>query len=216
MVVALATAAATAGGVRVTAETLDRVVASINNQAITSFDVEKEYRLERFLDAQWPPPPADAETLAKARERLTYQLLLTGQENPGSAEKTESEQAAAARLAEVARQFARPEDYQQALKALGLTEAEVEERVAQQELLLRLIDQRLRPAASPSDEAISDYYRSTFVPEFQKKNAGSASPPLSEVEDQIREVLVQKRMNELLDRWIEELKPATHVRVHSF
>ena len=82
--------------------------------------------------------------------------------------------------------------------------------------MLRLIDQRLRPAASPSDDAVADYYRSTFVPEFQKKNAGARPPPLSEVEEQIREVLTQKRINELLDQWIEELKPTTDVRFHSF
>ena len=82
--------------------------------------------------------------------------------------------------------------------------------------MLRLIDQRLRPAASPSDDEVADYYRSTFVPEFQKKNGGAAAPPLSEVEGQIREILIQKRINELLDQWIEELKPTTNVRFHSF
>jgi hypothetical protein len=41
-------------------------------------------------------------------------------------------------------------------------------------------------------------------------------PPLSEVDGQIREVLTQKRINELLDQWIEELKPASRVRFYSF
>ena len=97
-----------------------------------------------------------------------------------------------------------------------MTETEVVARIAQQELMLRLIDQRLRPEASPSDDAVAEYYRSTFVPEFQKNNNGAAAPSFSEVEDQIREILVQKRINELLDQWIEELKPTTNVRFHSF
>ena len=165
---------------------------------------------------QWPPPPPDAAALADARERLTYQMLLTHEENPGPAERAESEKSAAERLAALRKEFAHPEDFQRALKDLGMTETEVLARIAQQELMLRLIDQRLRPAASPSDDAVADYYRSTFVPEFQKKNGGAAAPPLSEVEDQIREVLIQKRINELLDQWIEELKPTTNVRFHSF
>jgi hypothetical protein len=82
--------------------------------------------------------------------------------------------------------------------------------------MLRLIDERLRPAASPSDEEVADYYRSTFVANFQKKNPGAAAPSLSEVEGQIREVLIQKRINELLDQWIEELKPTSRVKFHSF
>jgi len=184
--------------------------------AITASDVEQEYRLERLLDGQWPPPPPDSAALASAREHLTYQVLLTREENPGPADRADSEKAAAERLAALRKGFAHAEDFQQALKDLGMTETDLVARIAQQELMLRLIDQRLRPAASPSEDAVADYYRSTFVPEFQKKNDGAAAPPLSEVEDQIREVLIQKRMNELLDQWIEELKPVTNVRFHSF
>jgi len=207
-----------AGGAAVcpAAQTLDRVVASIGHVAITASDVEQAYRFERFLDAEWPPPPPDSATLANARERLTYQMLLIREENPGPSEKAESEKAAAERLATLRKEFAHPEDFQRALKELGMTETEVAARIAEQELMLRLIDQRLRPAASPSDSEVADYYRSTFVPEFQKKNGGAAAPPLPEVEGQIREVLIQKRINELLDQWIEELKPATSVRFHSF
>ncbi len=97
-----------------------------------------------------------------------------------------------------------------------MTESELLARIAQQDLMLRLIDERLRPAASPSDDAVADYYRSIFIPEFEKKNSGAPAPPLSEVDAGIREVLMQKRINELLDQWIEELKPTTNVRFHSF
>ena len=199
-----------------TTQTLDSVVASIGNHAITTSDVEKEYQFERFLDAQWPAPPPDAAALASAREHLTYQTLLTQEENPGPAEKAESEKSAAERLAALRKEYARPQDFERALKGLGMTETEVLARIAQQELMLRVVDERLRPAAAPSEEDVAAYYRSTFVAEFQKKNHGAAAPPLSEVEGQIQEILIQKRINELLDQWIEELKPTTDVRFHSF
>lgn len=195
---------------------LDRVVASIGNVAITATDVEQEYRLERFLDAKWPPPPPNSAALADAREHLTYQVLLTREENPGPTEKAESEKSAAERLAALRKEYGPSDKFQGALKDLGMTETGILERIAQQELLLRLIDQRLRPEASPNDEEVADYYRSIFVPEFQKKNPGATAPELSEVEGQIREILTQKRINELLDRWVEELKPTTNVRFHSF
>ena len=198
------------------AQTLDRVVASIGHVAITLSDVEQEYRFERFLNAQWPAPPPNSAALATARERLTYQMLLTREENPGPADKAESEKSAAEHLPALRKEYGRPEDFQRALKDLGMTETEVVARIAQQELMLRLINERLRPAASPSDDAIADYYRSTFVPEFQRKNGSAAAPPLAEVEGQIREILTQKRINELLDQWIEDLKPTTNVRFHSF
>jgi hypothetical protein len=198
------------------AETLDRVVASIGHQAITASDVEQEYRFESFLDAQWPPPPPDAAQLAEARDRLTDQIVLTLEENPGPADRAESEKSAALRLDALRKQYVHPEAYERAVRDLGMSESEVAARLAQEELILRLIDQRLRPAATPGDDAIADYYRSSFLPEFQKKNGGAAAPPLAEVADQIREILTQKRINELLDQWIEELKPTTNVRLHTF
>jgi hypothetical protein len=198
------------------AEVLDRVVASVGREAITASDVGHEYRFERFLDGQWPPPPPSPATLDRVRERLTYQVLLGQEEKPTSGDQVECEKIAAERLAALRKEFARPEEFQAALQGLGMTEAQVLARITQQELTLRLIDQRLRPAALPSDQEVADYYRRTFVPEFEKKNGGEAAPPLSEVDGQIREVLTQKRINELLDQWIEELKPASRVRFHSF
>ena len=204
------------GGVCAMTQTLDSVVASVGNVAITASDLEKEFRFERFLDDQWPPPPADAPALNAARQALTYQLLLSQEENPGPAEKEESEKAAAGRLDTLRKEFARPEDFQAAMKDLGMTEAQVLARITQQELMLRLIDQRLRPEALPSEDDVANYYRLTFLPKFQKENGGRAAPPLSEVVDQIREVLIQKRINELLDQWIEELRPTSPVRLHNF
>jgi hypothetical protein len=214
--VALAAGITASGTVSTAAQILDRVVASIGHVAITASDVEQEYRFERFLDAQWPAPPPNSATLASAREHLTYQVLLTQVENPGPAEIADSEKSGLERLAALHKAFAHPEDFQRALKDLGMTETEALARIAQQELMLRLIDQRLRPEASPSDNEVADYYHSAFLPEFQKKNGGAKAPPLSEVEGQVREVLIQKRINELLDRWIEELKPTTNVRFHTF
>jgi hypothetical protein len=199
----------------VRAETLDSVVASIGNHAITGSDVEQEYRFERFLDGIWPPPASNPAAFAAAREHLTYQLLLTQEENPGPEDLAQSQKSAAKRLGEVRAEYHDPQSFERALEELGMTEAQLQERIADQDLVLRLIDERLRPEATPSDEAIEEYYRSTFAPEFEKKNNGAPAPPLSEVEDGIREVLLQKRINELLDEWITELKPTTNVRFHS-
>ena len=216
MVAGLAALVAAGSGVCRGSQTLDSVVASVGNTAVTASEMEQEYRFECFLNQQWPAPPPDAADLAAARQRLTYQILLTREENPGPTEKAASEKAAEDRLAALRKGYGSPERFQEVLKELRMTETEVQKRLAAQEMIMRLIDQRLRPEASPSDEAVAEYYRSTFVPDFEKKSSGAKPPALAQVDGQIREILTQKRINELLDQWIDELKPTAEVRFHKF
>jgi len=202
--------------IRARSETLDRVVASVGDAAITESEVRQEYRMERFLDGQWPSPPPEAGALDHVRERLTYQLLLSREETPTPEELGECRMAATERVAELHKKFSGREDFSRTLGELGMTEADIVKRLTEQELLLRMIEQRLRPSASPTDEDVASYYRETFVPEFRKSTPSAEVPRLSEVEAQIRQVLTEKRVNVLLDQWIEELRPTSRVRIHSF
>lgn len=197
------------------AEVLDRVVATIGRVAITRSDVEREYLFERFLDADWPAPPPNAAMLEQVRERLTYQKLLALEEGVNPGEQPEFERLAAEHLANVRRQFPREEDFEAALRTLGINEQRALEQLAEHERVLRIIDQRLRPAAWPGDAEVETYYRDTFAPEYQRRNPGPV-PALPEVEHQIREVLGQRRIDQLLTQWLDELKSARRVRFHSF
>lgn len=197
------------------AETLDRVVASIENIAITQSDVEREYRFEHFPDARWPPPPPDGAALEQVCKRLTYQKLLALEEGTNPPEAADLANAAAERLASIRKGFGPEEDFQAALRTLGMGERELLERIAEQQRILRLIDQRLRPAAVLTVPEIETYYRETFVPEYTRRNVGPA-PTLAEVETQIREILVEKKIDQLLGKWLEELASSRRVRFHSF
>jgi len=204
------------GGVSLAqAEVLDSVVASIGNIAITQTDVEREYRVERFLDGEWPPPPADANTLKQVRERLTYQKVLALEEVAGPPESEGLEASAEESLNNIRQRFSNGEQFQAGLRALGLNEQQLRELLVEQRRVLQLIDQRLRPAAAPGAAEIETYYRETFAPEYAQRN-GRPAPPLSEVENQIRELLVQKKIDQLLAGWLDELVPNLRVRFHSF
>lgn len=183
---------------------LDRVVASIGQVAITLSDVEQEYRLELFLDGKFPRPPEKAD-LARARERLTYQALLALELENEPTDLGELQKAAARRLDEVRSSFGGRAKYALAWHALGMTESQVLEQLVLQERILRMIDQRFRPATSPTPEEVQAYYQSTFLPEYTKREGGTP-PALAQVEDQIREILVQKKIDQLLQDWLEEQK----------
>jgi len=195
------------------AEVLDRVVASIGEVAITQSDVEREYRLERLLNGQWPPPAPDAKALEMARERLTYQKLLLEEDTQDLSRDPALEKTAAEELAGVHGRFPSEKDYQVALSALRMDEKQVLATLVDQQRILRIIEERLRPEAAPATPEIETYYRDVFTPEY-KNTRGLPVPPLTEVQGQIEEILVQTKIDRLLTDWLAELRPSRRVRFY--
>jgi len=195
------------------AEVLDRVVASIGDVAITQTDVEHEYRLERFLDGQWPPLPPDSKTLKQACERLVQQKVLLEEETQDLSHDPALEKAATEELEEVRKRFPSEREYQSALQSLRMDEKQILSTLIDQQRILRIIEERLRPAAAPATPEIESYYRDVFTPEYTRTHSPPV-PPLAEVEEQIQEVLVQKKIDQLLANWLEELGPS--YRVHFY
>ena len=197
------------------AETLDRVVASIGNVALTASDVEQEYRFELFRNGQTPVTPPDLATLERVRDRLIDQRLLAEEAEAENVERADLPRQAAETLIEVRTKYPSEEAFQSALQTLGTSEGEVLSRLEDQASVLQIIDQRLRPAAWVEQTEIETYYHETFVPEYARHTVGPA-PALEEVESQIREILVQQKIDQLLATWLQELKAGRRVRLHSF
>jgi hypothetical protein len=95
-----------------------------------------------------------------------------------------------------------------------MSEQQLLGRLVEQRQILQTIDQRLRPTAAPEAAEIETYYRETFVPQYLQRNKAPA-PPLTEVESQIRELVVQGKIDQLLAKWLEELKSSRRVTWHS-
>lgn len=205
---------ATGGAIPAPAETLDRVVASVGNLAITSSDVEAEYRFELFLKGASPAPLLDAATFERICDRLIEQKLLAQEAEADGVDGAELLEGAKQALGEVHRQYSGEEAYQTALRALGSTEEQVLNGLQDQVLTLQLIDQRLRPAAWVERPEIEDYYAKTFLKDFTQRNPGPA-PSVDDVEEQIREILVQQKIDKLLAAWLAELKTGRRVRTSS-
>jgi hypothetical protein len=196
-------------------QTLDRVVASMANHAITESDVEREYGFQLFLEGRIPTSSPDPATLERVRNQLIDQHLLLQEAAAEAAGAADLMTGAAERLAEVGKRFQSQDAYESALRAMGMDESQALQRLEQQEQTLRMIDQRLRPAAWVDPAEVETYYRETLAPEYAERS-GTAAPALPEVEGQIREILVQKKIDQLLTTWLEELKSSREIRFHSF
>jgi len=195
-------------------ETVDRVIASVDGVAITLSEAERAYRFELFLTGEAPRAAPDLASLALVRDRLIDQTLLLREADADNIPAADSDQAAAEGLAEARKKFGREEAFQAALRLLHMTEQQVIERLRDRDRVLRLIDRRLRPSIQVEPSEIQVYYQDVFVPEYARRGEGPA-PPLGEVEGQIREILTQKRMTEMLDVWLVSLRSSHRVSVHS-
>jgi hypothetical protein len=194
-------------------ETVDQIVASIGLKAITETDVLQEYRFETFLErGRLPPNSPDAETFRKVELRLIDQDLLQQQlwSYPGDREpileKANGEmKAIRSECGTVAR-------FDAALRSLNLSRAQLLSRLEQQQHILMMIDDRFSPAAAVGRQGIEAYYHKTFLPEY-KSRYGDDPPPVSQVSEQIQKILVQARINQMLQQWLIQLRKEQHVQM---
>jgi hypothetical protein len=196
--------------------TLDRVVAALDGAAITQSDVEQEYKLESFLETgrvSDTAPPHDA-TFERVLDRLIDQRLLARELLAEGLESLDVERAVTRRFEDIRKKVPSDQAFHFALRSLDMDKDQLHSKLQEQERIVQMIDRRLRPDAKPTDSEIEAYYRTTFMPEFSKHGGGSP-PPLAEVESQITEILVQKRIGDLMDSWIKQLRSTHRIRVLS-
>lgn len=190
------------------------MLASVGDDAITQRDVVEQYRFERFLDGKSPVGSPSSEEIQAVLNRLISQRLLAEQIGGPARGSKDAAKNAEATLKEVQGKFSSQQAYQSALTSLGMTEQQVLKRLELYQRTLQMINNRLRPSALPDPKEVEAYYKDTFVPAYAKGHQG-APPPLDSVRTEIQEILVQKKMNQLLDDWLDRLKSTHRVTIYA-
>ncbi|HKM46735.1 MAG TPA: SurA N-terminal domain-containing protein [Terriglobales bacterium] len=191
---------------------VDRVVAKVNDHVILQSDWEQEVGVEALANGRDPDAFTAAERNA-ALDRLIDQELLREQVRPSQpAAATE----VAARVAEVRNEVrklhpdcATDEGWHAQLQRYGLTQSALEKRLGEQIQLMKLVEDRLRPSIQIDQQAVETYYNDQLLPEM--KRAGSRATPLTEVFARIKDLLAEKKMNELLSGWLASLRSGSHI-----
>jgi hypothetical protein len=176
------------------AQQVDGVAARIEDDVITESEVRELGAFQMLVDGKAKPR-------AELIRILSDQWLIRSE---ASATKYPQVPAADVERAyeEFVKQFPSPEEFQKRRLDAGLTEAAVRRMVTGQLYLARFIDYRFRPEAQVSDEQVEAYYRDEFSPQIK---AGKEDvPPLDDVEDTIREVLIQRAISDREAKWLSE------------
>jgi len=189
-------------------QVVDRVVSNVNGHVVLQSDWEQEVAFEALSDGRDPDSFTSAEREA-ALDRLVDQELLREQVRP--AQPAPAEQVAA-RVAEVRKarpEFATDDGWHATLQRYGLTQKALERHLSDQIQLMRLVEDRLRPSIHIDQQAVEAYYHDELLPKMKK--AGSSAAPLTEVFGRIRDLLAEKKMNELLSGWLANLRSGSHI-----
>ncbi len=114
-------------------------------------------------------------------------------------------------LARLREHFASPENYASRLNELGLSAAQVQQLLSRQIYVERYVDYKFRPSVQIEPADIDAYYKKELVPELAKKNQPAPDP--AAVEEQIRELLIQRRISDLTVKWLDDTKSRLKIEI---
>ncbi|HLZ00103.1 MAG TPA: SurA N-terminal domain-containing protein [Candidatus Angelobacter sp.] len=186
-------------------EIVDRMVAAVNRQVILESDVDQTARVEMLLDGK-PLSELTPQTMSAVLDRLIDQSLLQEQ-IVTTAQLDPTRQELEARVREVRTQIAgatTDDQWQAVLAKYGVTQQDVEQQLVRQIRILRFVDLRFRGLVRVDRTAITTYYQETLLPELRKQNADV--PSLGDVSEKIRLILVEQRIDGLLNAWLQTLR----------
>ncbi|HEX9736094.1 MAG TPA: hypothetical protein VGG06_29380 [Thermoanaerobaculia bacterium] len=204
LLLALTLAAAAAAG----EELVDRVVAVVDDDPIFHSDVERLIALGLVEAAPGEDPRA-------LRRRVLDDLI----DERLRLREVERFEAAQVSLADVDRQVALirerygGEDRLAAeLRRLGLDEEGLRHLLTRQLRVLAYVDARISPRVFVDLDDVRAYYETELTAEMARQ--GLPLPPLAEVREAIRRLLRERRLNEEIEAWTEELRLAADVVDH--
>jgi len=197
---------------RADAEVIDRILATVNGHVILQSDWDEALCYEALVSNRKLAAFTEDDRRA-VLDRLVDQELL--REQMKSADfRHASDAEVADRVADARKQYpqaASEGPWTSLLAQYHLTEKDLVAHVRQQIDLMRLVDARLRPAVQIDSKSIEAYYREQFVPKL--KQAGASEVPLAEVSANIRELLTEEKVSELLVSWLQTLRSEGQVHV---
>jgi hypothetical protein len=185
-------------------EVIDRIVAHIEDDIILLSEVRGLAAYQRLVEGQ-----------SQSQDQLMNALIDQWVVHKEAEQARFPEPTAADIDAEAMRiQDATAADaFRQKLDGVGLTLPELRRIIGQQIYLERYLDYKFRPAVQVDEEAIAKYYETDLSPALRAK--GQTPPPLDDVRELIREVLVQRGIGERANTWFDETKSRLTIEIAS-
>ncbi len=175
---------------------IDGIAVRIESDIITDSEVEELAAYQRLVDGKSQPRP-------DVINELVDQWIVRGEASAAQYPQPRKADIDSA-LAQLEKQFGSVTKFRQKCAAAGISEQAVRRILQRQIYLSRFLDFRFRPAAQVGSAQVQKYYDDSLVPKLKAK--GEKVPPLSAVEPEIREVLIQQDIDALSQRWLNDTR----------
>jgi hypothetical protein len=187
---------------------LDRIVAIVNGDLILDSDVNEELRFDAFDPYR---RPAENVSRDRAIERLInralilQQLKLQPQDEPSDADVNKQIDQLRKNIPACSRYNCQSKaGWDRFLADHGFTEASFFERWKERMEVLEFIEDRFQMGVNITQDQMQSYYEKTLLPEYQQQHA--PAPKFEAISGQIREILLQQQITNLLSDWLQSLR----------
>lgn len=191
-------------------QVVDRIAAVIEGEVITLSEIRELGAFQRLAnegDAAAAAVASDAELLSRLIDQWIVATEAIAARFPFPHETDVDRE-----IAQLLSQFASREAYDARLRELRLTPAAVRRIVERRLWIARYLEYKFRPAAQIDPAEVEKYYREELVPQLSTN--GNPLPALDKVEDQIRELLVQRDITARAARWLDESRSRVKIQNH--
>jgi len=192
-------------------ELLDGIAVAVNHKPILLSDWDEAVCYEAFMQRKPLAQVTEADR-AKALQRLVDRHLLKAQmTSVHSLEPADKDlQNDLAKLRSQVPEGKDEQSWQRLLASYGLNDELVKAHLRTEMQIMNFVEVRLRPSVHVQPEEIESYYRHQLLPDLEA--TGSKVISLADVEPKIRELLIQQRVDELLDAWLHNLRQQADVQ----
>jgi parvulin-like peptidyl-prolyl isomerase len=185
------------------ARVVDRIVAHIEDDIILQSQVRELGAFQLFIEGH---AESDDKLLEELIEQWVVETEATASHFPQPAQSEVDRE-----LARLQGQFANPEKYASRLSELGLSADQVRQMLSRQIYVERYVDYKFRPSVQIEPADIDSYYKKELLPELARNNQPAPDP--AAVEQQIREVLIQRGISDLTVKWLDDTKSRLKIEI---
>jgi parvulin-like peptidyl-prolyl isomerase len=187
------------------ARVVDRIVARIEDDIILQSQVRALGAFQQLIEGH---AESDDKLLDELIEQWVVETEATASHFPRPAQSEVDRE-----LTRLRENFANPEKYASRLNELGLSPAQARQLLSQQIYVERYVDYKFRPSVQIEPADIDAYYQKELLPELAKKN----QPPADRaaVEQQIRELLIQRGISNLTVKWLDDTKSRLKIDIET-